>query len=236
MAEIAIQIPVLNRPHRAAEVVASIFASSSVEIELLFICSPGDEEELAAVRATGEDYMIVPWPAGDGDFARKHNLAFQRTTAPLVLLAADDLDFQPGWDEAVLKLAGRFSPGVIGTQDDANPLVKRGKHSTHSVVAREYIETFGGTWHDGPGIVFHEGYKHQWVDTELVAAAVERDEWAFCQLAVIRHLHPMYPHRGIGRTPMDATYRKALGDASVDSLLYSERVKLAKARRLGHAL
>jgi hypothetical protein len=236
MAEIAIQIPVLNRPHRAAEVVASIFRSTEVEVEVLFICSPGDTAEIAAVQATGEDYMVVPWECGPGDFARKHNLAFQHTTAPFVLLAADDLDFQPGWDHAILKCHSVLQRGVIGTQDDANPLVKRGKHSTHPVVTRSYIDEVGGTWHDGPGIILHEGYLHQWVDTELCNAAMERDEWSFTHLAVIRHLHPMYPHRGIGRTAMDDTYRKALGGASHDSMLYRERVQLAKAQRLGHAL
>jgi GT2 family glycosyltransferase len=237
MAEISIVIPVLNRPHRAAEVVASIFASTEVEVEVMFVCSPGDDAEIAAVQATGEDYIIVPWVCGDGDFARKHNLAFGCVDADLVFLGADDLAFEVGWDVAVLN-AHRRNPraGVIGTQDDANPLVKRGKHSTHSVVTRDYIDEVGGTWHDGPGVIFHEGYKHQFVDTELCHAAMQRERWAFAHPAIVRHLHPMYPHRGIGRTPMDDTYRKALGDAQEDSRLYAARAELAKARSLGHAL
>lgn len=228
MAEIAIQIPVLNRPHRAGEVCSSIFANSQVEIEVLFICSPGDHAEYDACAATGEDILLVPWEPGPGDFARKHNLAFAHTEAPYVLLAADDLDFELGWDVRALEVAKRTHAGVIGTNDDANPLVKRGRHATHPIVSREYIERDGGTWHDGPGVVYCEAYSHQYVDTELVAVAIERRQWVFAHGSTVRHLHPMYPHRGIGRTPMDETYKKALADGSSDNELFRERQALAK--------
>lgn len=227
MAEIAIVIPVLNRPHRAEPVVASIFAATEAEVEVLFVLSPDDPAEKEAVQATGENYMVVDWPCGPGDFAMKHNLAFGYVDAPLVLLGADDLDFERGWDERVLATWNRSHAGVIGTNDDANPLVRKGRHATHPVVSRDYIETVGGTWHDGPGIVYHEGYAHQYVDTELCGAAMERGEWAFAHGSIVRHLHPMYPHRGIGRTPMDDTYKKALGDASEDRRLFVERQALA---------
>jgi hypothetical protein len=236
MADIAIIIPVLNRPHRASLVCESIFANTEVEVELYFVCSPGDHAEYDACANTGEEIILVPWEAGPGDFAKKQNLAYTYTTAPYILLGADDLDFEIGWDVRALAVAERTRAGVIGTNDDANPLVKKGRHATHPIVARDYIETIGGTWHDGPGIVYHEGYGHQYVDTELCGAAIERGEWAFAHTSVVRHLHPMYPHRGIGRTPMDDTYRKALGDAHADKMIFVERQERAKAQRLGHAL
>jgi len=236
MADISIVIPVLNRPHRAAAVATSIFSNTEVEIELFFVCTPGDTAEIDACLGTGEEIIVTPWQAGPGDFAKKQNLAYTHTTAPYILLAADDLDFEPGWDTRALAVARRSLAGVIGTQDDANPLVKKGRHSTHPLVSRDYIDTVGGTWHDGPGIVYHEGYAHQYVDTELVAAAMNRGEWAFAHTSVVRHLHPMYPHRGIGRTPMDDTYRKALEDAHADKTLYLARQQKAKAQTLGHVL
>lgn len=236
MPEIAIQIPVLDRPHRAAEVASSIFEVTEVEIEVWFICSPFDWAEQEACQATGEEVLIVSWEPGPGDFARKHNLCFRHTTAPYVLLGADDLEFEPGWDTRALLVAERTRAGVIGIQDDANPLVKRGKHATHPLVKRSYIDAYGGTWHDGPGIIYHEGYAHQWVDTELCQCAMERGEWAFANTSVVRHLHPMYPQRGQARTPMDDTYRKALGDAPEDAALFRERVELAKRQRLAKTL
>jgi glycosyltransferase involved in cell wall biosynthesis len=228
---ISIVIPVLNRPHRAAEVASSIFANSEVEVEVFFVCSPGDDAEIEACRATGEDVIVVPWPCGPGDFAKKHNLAYKHTTAPYVFLGADDLEFELGWDTRALDLAERTGAGVIGTQDDANPLVKRGRHSTHSIVSRRYIDEVGGTWHDGPGIIYHEGYSHQWVDTELCQAAMARNKWAFAHTAVVRHLHPMYPAKGQQRTPMDDTYKKALEDGRPDGELFKQRQAAAKQRR-----
>ena len=54
---------------------------------------------------------------------------------------------------------------MIGTDDQANPKVMRGHHSTHSLIRCSYIDSPGATWHDGPGAVYSEAYDHQWVDT-----------------------------------------------------------------------
>lgn len=220
---IAVQIPVLNRPANAARVAASIFATAQVEVLVIFICSPYDDAEIDACEATGEQVVVVGFENGPGDFARKHNHVYRLHECPYILLGADDLEFEPGWDTFALAVAQRTNAGVIGTQDDANPLVKRGRHSTHPIVSRDYIEEQGGTWHDGPGIVYHEGYGHQYVDTELCNCAQERGEWAFSHASIVRHLHPMYPQRGQARTPMDDTYRQALGDAHADQQIYLER-------------
>lgn len=220
-------IPVLNRPRNAEKVVQTIISSTSLPFTITFVCTKGDEAELDAVEATGEQMIIVPWPAGPGDGAKKWNCGYRHGEHPYVFLAADDLEFTPGWDEAAITTAEKSHAGVTGTNDDANPLVKRGLHSTHSLVSRRYIDEVGGTWHDGPGVVYCEEYAHQWVDTELVAAAKQRGEWAFARRALVRHLHPIY-HRS---TPMDATYQKALGDAQADSALFRERQRRAIVTR-----
>jgi hypothetical protein len=224
---IDIVIPVLARPQNAEKVVNSIVGATSVEFTLTFVCSKGDEAEIDAVEATGEEFSIVPWPAGPGDGAMKWNSGYRYGSHPYVFLGADDLEFEPGWDEQALIVAERSNAGVIGTNDDANPLVKRGLHSTHSLVSRRYIDEVGGTFHDGPRIVYHEGYHHQWVDTELVAAAKQRGEWAFAHRSVVRHLHPYFNKA----TRMDSTYAKALGDAAHDSALFRARQKSAIVTR-----
>ena len=226
--DIDVVIPVLNRPQNASRVLESLIHASNLEVRPVFVCTKGDEAEIAAVKETEAEYIIVPWPAGDGDFAMKHNLAFLELEAPYYLVGADDLEFEPGWDHFAIVVAEHSGAGVIGTNDDANPLVKRGKHSTHPLLRRSYIEETGGTWLDGPGTIFHEGYAHQYVDTELCQAAMDRGEFAAARSSIVRHLHPMYPQRGRARTPMDDTYRKALGDASRDMHLFQERQRLSK--------
>lgn len=228
---IDIIIPVLNRPQNAAKVVDSILLASTELPIITFVCSPGDREQIAAVELTEQDYIITDWAPGNGDGAKKWNLGYTHTERPFVFLAADDLEFERGWDERVLEVAQKSVSGVTGTNDDANPLVKRGLHSTHSLVSRRYIDEVGGTWHDGPGVCYHEGYLHQWVDTELVGAAKQRGEWAFARRSVVRHLHPLYPQRGGVRTQMDDTYRKALEGAREDMMLFKERQRRAIVTR-----
>jgi glycosyl transferase family 2 len=232
MTEISIVIPVLNRPHRVGPLCSNIFENTQVEVEVLFVCSPNDDAEIEAVIECGENFMLVDWEPGHGDFARKHNAAFRETNANYVFLGADDLEFCPDWDLRALEVARRSNAGVIGTNDRANPLVIRGKHATHPLVARRYIDDVGGTWHDGPGIVYSEAYHHQYVDTELVRVAIERGEWAFAHGSVVIHHHPLFPQRFQERTPMDATYEKALGDAKLDQAIFLERQQRAKVMRV----
>src|SRR5579859_4438844 len=123
MPVIDVLVPVLNRPANAARVANSL-RDSTTAAELLFVCSPRDEAEIDACRMVAET-LVVGWEPGPGDYARKIQFGYDNTDEPLVLLAADDLRFRPGWLEAVLA-AAEYDAGVIGTNDLANPSVLRG--------------------------------------------------------------------------------------------------------------
>ena len=222
-------VPVLSRPQNAQPLVDSIQKATKVPHTITFMCSPGDLEEQAACIRTSANVHTVDWEPGPGDYAKKINAGYKQRRFPFVLLAADDLEFEPGWDLAVLKQADRSGAGVIGTNDQANPLVMKGKHSTHPVVRRTYIDATGGTFFDGPNVVYHEGYDHQAVDNELYEAAVGRGEWAFAMTSIVRHLHPIYPHRGRGRTPMDDTYRRGMSRGKEDIQLFKARLEQWKS-------
>lgn len=219
---IAVLLPVLGRPWAAKEVLDTILSSSSLVSDIVFICSPSDKAERRACIALAEHARTLDanWPAGPGDYARKINLGFRATEAEFVFLGADDLVFTPGWDDRALNIAYSSNAGIIGTNDDANPLVKRGRHSTHSLVRRAYVDLIGATFSDGPGVVYHEGYDHQWVDTEMVFAAMKRQQWAFARLSIVEHHHPMYDKA----KQMDKTYRKALAHGSEDKALFTKRM------------
>ena len=212
--------PVLSRPGNAQPLIDSIRANTTVEHTITFMVSPDDHAELKACEQTDADIYIVEWQPGPADASKKWNLGYRITSNPYVFTAADDLEFEFGWDTEILRVAENTGAGMVGSNDDANPLVKRGRHSTHSLFSRAYIDTVGGTFFDGPGIVYCEKYQHQWIDTEAVKAAMDRRQWAFAMMSVVRHHHPFY-YRA---TPMDDTYRKALGDASEDQRLYKQRL------------
>ena len=227
---IDIIVPVLGRPQNVRPLVDSIKENIVVEHRIIFLCSQGDDDEISEANITPEIDIVATstFPAGPGDYAKKINAAFRSTKSPFIFTAADDVTFTPGWDTHILAVAERTGAGMVGSNDDANPLVKRGRHSTHSLFSRAYIDKVGGTFFDGPGVVYHEGYDHQWIDTEAVKAAMDRREWAFARRSVVKHHHPMYDRS----VSMDDTYRRALGDARSDQALYRARLQeWARSRR-----
>lgn len=216
MRRIAILVPVLDRPQNAQPLADSIRANSAEEHQIVFLCSPGDNKEHLACMATGADVDIVGFKNGPGDWARKINHGFTVTESEFCLLGADDLRFHPGWDVEALRVADEVGAGVIGTNDLGNATVMRGLHSTHPLVRRSYVDLEGTI--DEVGKCLHEGYSHQWVDTELVQTAQMRGQWAFAKESRVEHLHPFWK-----KSKMDATYEKALSTSKEDHALFQQR-------------
>lgn len=217
MADLLVIIPVLRRPHRAAEVFASLEAATGdVSWRAVFACTTGDHAEIRACEQTGADVFVAPWDAGPGDWARKINRVYEDSDEPWMLLGADDLAFHPGWAAEAMEVGDATEAGVVGTNDLGNPRVMRGEHSTHPLVRRSYADALGTV--DGPGRVVAEAYQHQFCDDELVYTAKRRGRWAFARASVVEHLHPYF-----AKAPWDATYRLAVGAARADSITWARR-------------
>jgi len=224
MNSIVILVLVLARAGSIPPLVRSIRRTQAPAVpwSLLFLCSPGDSEGRTAVSAiiTENDQHIrvidVPWEAGPGDWAKKINLGYRETTEDFMLLGATDLEFHENWHLAALEVARQTGAGVIGTNDLGNATVMRGLHSTHPLVRRAYVDEYGTI--DEEDKVLHEGYQHQWVDTELCETAKARGQWAFARDSHVEHLHPFW-HKG----RMDATYKKALSTPHEDHALWGKR-------------
>ena len=211
---IDIIVPVLGRPQNAQRLVDSIRATCDHPV--IFLCSPGDVKQIAACLETGERTEVVRWPAGKADFAKKINEGCRLSQAEYIFMAADDLDFEEGWDERVLAV-GR---PVVGTNDKANGSVMRGLFSTHCLIERRYV-TEQGASADGPGLVLHEGYDHNFVDRELAGVSQHRGVWGFAKKAIVRHRHPLWK-----TAPDDDTYRKSLKHFHKDRQLFLRRAHL----------
>ena len=225
MAEIVVVVPVLARPQNA-QALADSLAASTDRVRLLFVCSPDDTEQIAACQVTGADVLVASWKPGPADFARKINLGYHESSEPFVFQGADDLEFTPGWADAALTAieAGPYS--VCGTQDTANPSVKAGQHSTHTLFRRSYCDDPGASM-DGPGTVFSTAYDHQRTDDECVAVAKARGVWTFAHKAVVIHRHPIW-----GTAPNDSTYIKALARGKEDADIFKSRRHLWEAERV----
>jgi len=216
---IAVLVPVLARPHNAAPLAESLADTTTVPHRLVFVCSPDDREQIDACRAAGATTLIAGWQPGRGDYAQKIQLAYDLTDEPFVFTGADDLEFMSGWAREALDRMAGTGAGVCGTNDLGNPMVKAGKHSTHSLVRRSYIEGQGGTFDGIPGVLLCDLYDHQYVDTELVAVAIDRDEFVFARESRVRHKHPLWD-RSVAR---DATYERSLAGGLRDRRLFERR-------------
>lgn len=186
----------------------------------MWLCSPGDDEQIQACFDTSAATVTVPFECGRGDWARKINHGIAMTAEPFVLCGADDLVFHPGWDKPLLQHLDHV--GVVGTNDLANPAVKSGRHSTHPAVARWYVREFGTV--DEPDKAIHEGYWHNYCDNELVETAMARGMWQFCADSKVEHLHPIF-NRSV---PMDATYELGQRHFREDGLLWRRRRRLVQ--------
>ena len=211
---IDILVPVLGRPQNAQPLVDSIRENTTVSHRITFLVSLDDEEEIAAIYATGQPYIRCP----DHRYAPKINLGVGLTKGEFVFLGADDLRFHPGWDMAALAMFEETDKQVVGTNDLGNSTVMAGLHATHSLVHRGYVEW--GTI-DEPGVLLHEGYQHNWVDTEFVGTAMSRGEFAFARESHVEHLHPFW-HKGAD----DEVYEKGRQSYRLDRRLYQKRRRL----------
>lgn len=228
---VVVLIPVLDRPHRARPVVDSILDTAFASV--LFVATDGDRKEIRAIRSLQRRFdrvgILIVDPHPHGDYARKINAGVRATSEEWVFQGADDLVFHPRWLDEALTTARLNKARVIGTQDLCNPRTRTGRHSTHSLVARSFIEEVGTV--DEPGKLLHEGYRHGFVDDELVYIAKRRAEFAFASRSIVEHLHPTRK-----TAEMDPTYEKALDrrDHARDRAYFGQRRRVvdpAAARR-----
>lgn len=227
---VTVLVPVLGRPQRVRPLIASLASTAIVTpIDLLFLVSPEDEVEQSSLTLAHADpriqadrfrwaWEVMAWTAGHGDYARKINYGFRVTSTPYVFTGADDLAFRPGWIERAVALQLETGVCVIGTNDAGNERTIRGGDSTHSLVHRDYLEC--GTI-DTPGLLMHEGYEHNFVDSEMVGTARARGTYQHAADVIVEHLHPLW-----GKAAPDATYSKGAEGFQRDSRLHAERSEL----------
>ena len=214
-------VPVLHRPQNIKPFMESLRASTGLATAW-FVVEAGDEAEEDEVRAHGGQVLCL---STAHTFAQKVNFAYEspdilKDPAPWVLLAGDDVRFRPGWLDHAQDVGRRYNAQVVGTNDLANPRVVRGEHATHPLIRRSYIDEHGASW-DGPGVVCHEGYRHWFVDDEIVTVAKQRGVFQPALGSQVEHLHPI-----AGKADVDDVYQQGQKSADADQRLF--RVRLAK--------
>ena len=209
MDDLAVLVPVLDRPQNVVPLLESFHASGAPG-RLVFLASYDDARELDVLE--GHDHLVDTWLTWPEKIAG----GVSRVDAEWYLLAADDISFERGWWEAT----ERFRSGhaqVIGTNDGANPRCSiSGIHTTHALVHRDF-HAMGET--ESPVCPkFH----HWYADDELCWTAKARGVWAWCEQARITHHHPYFDQS----VPLDDTYRLGEKYRAEDHALWVERAQM----------
>ncbi|PWK81721.1 glycosyl transferase family 2 [Lentzea atacamensis] len=213
----AVIVPVMKRPQNAEPFMRSLRASTGLA-KVFAVADHDDDETIAAWMDAGAAVFTFAGPR-PGSFAEKVNFG-HRTISPewrWLFIVGDDVRFHPGWLDHAQHVAATQGAQVVGTNDLANPRVMSGQHGTHLLISRDYIAEQGASW-DGPGWVCHEGYRHWFVDDEIVTVAKQRGVWASALGSRVEHLHPL-----VGKAPMDAVYERGKHNAARDGKLFRKR-------------
>lgn len=214
MNDVAVVVPVLNRPHRAAPFMTSL--RDSTENATVYAIAGDEDLQTKSAWITARANVLCSWRTS---FPEKVNFAYSMTTEPWLFLVGDDVVFHRGWVDELFRVAATTGAQVIGSNDLANPRCEDGSHAPHMLISRQYIAERGASW-DGPGVVCHEGYRHMFVDDEIVTVAKQRGVFAFAREAVVEHLHPV-----VNKAEVDATYRLGWSYAEVDKSRFAERMR-----------
>jgi hypothetical protein len=215
-------VPVMRRPQNAGPFMESLRASTGLAT-CYAVADRADEETIAAWNAAGA-HVLTYEPSSvnrdHGTFAEKINHGYTLTGEPWLFVVGDDVRFHPGWLDHAQHAHAMTGMSVIGTNDIGNPRVVRGEHATHLLIRRSYVDEHGASW-DGPKVVCHEGYRHWYVDDEIVTAAKQRGEFMPALASIVEHLHPIW-----GKADNDDVYRLGQVHADADGKLFKRRCKL----------
>jgi GT2 family glycosyltransferase len=221
---VAIIVPVAKRDNSELFLTSLVNSLTPRQRELVRLYVMGDRSDpdttIAWLSAVGEIGTVVD--AHDylrtmGSFGEKVNRGFEISKEPWILLVGDDVQFHRGWLDQAMATAAETNAQVVGTNDLGNPAVIAGAHATHMLIRRKYVDDLGASL-DGPGIVCHEGYRHWYVDNEIVELARVRGVWAPCLTAHIEHMHPLF-----GKGLADDVYAIGQESAETDKALWLTR-------------
>lgn len=201
---LAVLCPSRHRPHLLQPLVENLRDTAPDAALYFAVC---DDESLRALNDAG----VTVWMTPEGwSMVQRLQFLYDNTTEPYVYGAQDDSSFPRGWWQPALARAVE-TDGVVVLGDSHNP------NGTTALVSRRYIDTIGGAWGQ-PGRVLHDGYVHNYAETELFDVAAAHGRLTFLPDIVVEHRHHSY-----GLAANDDTYTMATAALEADRALYEQR-------------
>jgi glycosyltransferase involved in cell wall biosynthesis len=202
---VAILIPTLGRPEALRPLLQSVATTTPVgAANVVFVVDHDDPSTHVVLESAWQQGWRFGRCFADGTYPEKVNAGLRASDDPLVLPAADDVVFHPGWlEQALAALTPEVD--VVGT-NDLTPATADGQHATMPIVRRSYIEGLGAAFGE-PGMVFHEGYHHNACETELCKLAQHRGVYVSCPASIIEHRHHSWGTRKVDDTDRKGNMR-----------------------------
>jgi glycosyltransferase involved in cell wall biosynthesis len=202
---ISVLLATMGRPDMALDTIQSLW--DTVEGVEIVVAVDGPEDEF--VRFQHRD-LTISYSTEPRGSSRAWNDALQLATGDPIVLAADDLEFEPGWLDAALETLAQFEDGwgLVGFNDGHwGPEL-----STHYLMSRRFIvEVLGG-------VVAWPCYRHSFNDREANARAIAAGRYAWCENARVYHRHWLF-----GDRPQDGTDTRLLGEHPESQRKFDER-------------
>lgn len=206
-------IPTKGRYHKIPSICENLENTTDGEYKLTFVIEDDDEDTERVCEQHKNIYHFDIIKGKFGSPAKAVNEGFRKTSEPYFIFGNDDFKFHPHWDtKALSKMTDGISVVAI---NDGDP---RGEPQwgTITLSRRSYVNDYGGTEHKGE--VFHEGYSHNFVDTEFWERAASRGVTAIAKDSLIEHLHPAF-----GKGTGDGGYEKSGNTMNDDMMIYVRR-------------
>jgi GT2 family glycosyltransferase len=193
---ISVLLATMGRPAQAEAFVHAVRATTAGHDVEIVAAVDGPERDAKALLDLGCVVDHAHEPRGS---SAAWNAALKLASGDPVVLAADDLDFQPGWLDAALTKLAEFPGGwgLVGFNDGhwGEDL------STHYLMSRRFVTEVLG------GVIAWECYRHSFNDREANARARAAGRYAWCPDAHVPHRHWTF-----GDRPQDTTDTRLLGE------------------------
>jgi glycosyltransferase involved in cell wall biosynthesis len=214
---ISVLLATMGRPDMAGATVRSLIETTrGHEVELITAIDVDGTaiDRIAALESQGLFHEGFSWELSYRERARGSSRAWNDALGVAegdpIVLAADDLEFEPGWLDAALETLAQFKDGwgLVGFNDGHwGPEL-----STHYLMSRRFIvEVLGG-------VVAWDCYRHSFNDREANARAVAAGRYAWCENARVYHRHWLF-----GDRPQDETDTRLLGEHPESQRKFDER-------------
>lgn len=210
---VSILLATTGRPGKVEAFVHNLIATTEghdLEIVVAVDCDTETVRVLQALEPPDRVQIIIDPCVTYRGSSVAWNDALAESSGDPVVLAADDLEWQPGWLDAALARLAEFPDGwgLVGFNDG-----HWGEElSTHYLMSRRFVvEVLGG-------VVAWECYRHSFNDREANARAQAAGRYAWCEDARVLHRHWIF-----GDRPQDATDTRLLGEHAESQRAFDAR-------------